>query len=660
MVGYPKPALKKAMRSASAAVRWLVALTSAAALLTFLLPNTDKPFNNRRLGKPGGGTLLVVGAGPAGLALLGQLDELGVGRSRSLNGVTVRCYDRQPRSGGQWTGAQPFSGMYNGMWINNDRRYSEYPKYTYADHYGRPLSSYMPREVVHDYLIGFADKFGLERFIEHSVEVTKVAFDDSAKKWEVHTADVHPSTGVLATTPRPVERYDFVALGPGSFDKPRRISTPGFTGKELHAKFWAGPAGYQNQTVVVVGSSDSALDISLNLLKYGVNELHVSIRNYKGGGWRKIPARGNCVVYHGEGPPGESMRCVSYKGLNMHPKTVGAKGRDVRFVDGTTVRNVDTIIYATGYVSASSYGILADDDLRLRLTASPLNTYPQLYYDVVSMMNPRLFYLGATAALATFLEYESQGLYVASIATGMVPLLTAAELGAHAALRAAREARLRAERYAWTDGSMDDEAFEDDETLQYQGWRVHALLRMSNASAERTERSLHVLESMWHDDPREQLPGLKFSERALTCGPDPADRCGNRTYLTDFGGMRDREYPDVRTGKTTPSRPTRYTDQLDDSAVCFLDSAACKDRAGRAVDRSAVPAATDQGAGNPKQLEGGAAPQPSPRETRGSGVLPHFKRCRVSSRSCCKLPQRQPKPASCRKGCSVPACRLQA
>ena len=275
----------------------IAALTSAAALLGVIIADGRLPVDDGTAtawtdrvtgggGQPGGGTLLVVGAGPAGLALLGQLDELGVGRSRSLNGVTVRCYDRQPRSGGQWTGAQPYSGMYNQMWINNAFRYSEYPKYTYADHYGRPLSSYMPREVVHDYLK--ADKFGLERFIEHSVEVTKVAFDDSAKRWEVHTADVlshvHPSTGVLATTLRPVEYYDFVALGPGSFDKPRLVRTPGFTGKELHAKFWAGPAGYQNQTVVVVGASDSAWDISLNLLKYGVKELHVSIRQYKKGG----------------------------------------------------------------------------------------------------------------------------------------------------------------------------------------------------------------------------------------------------------------------------------------------------------------------------------------------------------------------------------------
>lgn len=362
------------------------------------------------------------------------------------------------------------------------------------------------------------------------------------------------------------------------------------------------------------------------------------------------------MVYNGEGRPGDSTRCVSYKGLKVHPRTARARGRNVRFIDGTVVRNVDTIIYATGYDSAGSYGILDDDDLRLRFTKYPLNTYPQLYYDVVSMMNPRLFYLGATAALATFLEYESQGLYVASIVTGSVPLLTAAELRAHATLRTAREARLEDERYAWTDGNMDDEAYADDEMLQYQGWRVHALLSMSNASAERIERCLHVLESMWHDDPREQLPALGFSDRALTCGPDPADRCGNRTYLTDFGGMRDREYPDVRTGKTTPSRPTRYADQLDDSAVCFLDGAACKDRAGRAVDRSAVPAATDQAS---RLLEGGGAHQPSPRGTRGSGVLPHFKRCRVS-RSCCKLPQRKPNPASCSEGCSVPACRLQA
>ena len=72
--------------------------------------------------------------------------------------------------------------------------------------------------------------------------------------------------------PAKVEHFDFVNIATGNFNEPR-IPRPlkGFTGDALHARDWVGPAEYKGKTVVVVGGQDSAEDMVLLLLKFGVS-----------------------------------------------------------------------------------------------------------------------------------------------------------------------------------------------------------------------------------------------------------------------------------------------------------------------------------------------------------------------------------------------------
>ena len=44
--------------------------------------------------------------------------------------------------------------MYYDLWINNPTCNNEYPDYTYEEHFGKILPSYVPRAVVRDYLEG--------------------------------------------------------------------------------------------------------------------------------------------------------------------------------------------------------------------------------------------------------------------------------------------------------------------------------------------------------------------------------------------------------------------------------------------------------------------------------------------------------------------------
>ena len=86
------------------------------------------------------------------------------------------------------------------------------------------------------------------------------------------------------------------------------------------------------------------------------------------------------------------------------------KGHTVHFKNGTAVRDVDAVVYATGYRSAGSFDSFVEPPLRLDLDPSnyyrdnafvPTESYAydkyyfpgQLHLDVLFHANPRLFYM---------------------------------------------------------------------------------------------------------------------------------------------------------------------------------------------------------------------------------------------------------------------------
>ena len=50
---------------------------------------------------------------------------------------------------------EPVHGsMYQGLWTNAPKECLEFADYTFDEHFGRPIPSYPPREVLYDYLKG--------------------------------------------------------------------------------------------------------------------------------------------------------------------------------------------------------------------------------------------------------------------------------------------------------------------------------------------------------------------------------------------------------------------------------------------------------------------------------------------------------------------------
>lgn len=126
-------------------------------------------------------------------------------------------------------------------------------------------------------------RLGTCRTPASGVNVLSVKWDATLQQFEVKSAFAPPppegasfdnaqKSANASATPVKVKHFDFVNIATGTFNEPRAIKPlEGFTGDELHARDWVGAREYKGKTVVVVGAGDSAEDIVLLLVKFGVS-----------------------------------------------------------------------------------------------------------------------------------------------------------------------------------------------------------------------------------------------------------------------------------------------------------------------------------------------------------------------------------------------------
>jgi hypothetical protein len=104
--------------------------------------------------------------------------------------------------------------------------------------------------------------------------------------------------------------------------------------------------------------------------------------------------------------------------ISKQPSISRIEGRTVHFVDGNTVRDVDNIIFATGY--SWTLPFLPQVEVRN-------NRVPNLYQHVVYQKDPTLLFIGAVAAGLTFKIFEYQAVLAARILAGRAILPPLAE-----------------------------------------------------------------------------------------------------------------------------------------------------------------------------------------------------------------------------------------
>ena len=164
----------------------------------------------------------VIGAGPSGLAQLHAFERA------SRQGVEVPeivCFEKQSDWGGLWNytwragldehGDPVHGSMYRYLWSNGPKECLEFADYTFDEHFGKPIPSFPPREVLVDYITGRAKKNDLRPLhpVQHRRPLDRTS-TPTRGTFEVTVGDPWPTA---AHAPR---QFDHVIVATGHFSIP--------------------------------------------------------------------------------------------------------------------------------------------------------------------------------------------------------------------------------------------------------------------------------------------------------------------------------------------------------------------------------------------------------------------------------------------------------
>lgn len=344
----------------------------------------------------------VIGAGPSGLSQLHAFEEA---RKDGAELPEIVCYERQDNWGGLWnytwqTGTDSYgepvhTSMYQRLWSNGPKENLEFPDYPFEQHFGRQIPSFPPREVLYDYLQGRARKNEVDRYIKFRHAVRFVEENSSGGGFTVTVED-------LANSDTRDEHFDYVIVCTGHFSVPQVPEYPGFEdfpGRILHSHDFRSAEEFSGKRLLVMGSSYSSEDISLQCLKYGAQ--HVTIT------YRTAP-----------------MGFKWPEGIEEVPQLSHVDGRTAHFSDGSS-RDVDAIILCTGYLH--HFPFMED---RLRLVTSNVLYPSKLYKGVFWEDNPNVMYLGMQDQYYTFTHFDVEAWVARDYVLGRLSLPSKKEMQA--------------------------------------------------------------------------------------------------------------------------------------------------------------------------------------------------------------------------------------
>ncbi len=372
----------------------------------------------------------IIGAGPCGTAALRAF------QSAKANGEDIPevvCFEKQEDWGGLWnftwrTGLDEFGepvhgSMYRYLWSNGPKECLEFADYSFEEHFGKPIASFPPREVLADYIKGRVEKAGVREWCKFRHPVRWVQYNKAADNFTVIAHDLKGDKQVS-------EEFDYVIVSTGHFSTPNVPYFDGiekFEGRVIHAHDFREALEFKGQDVMIVGASYSAEDIGSQCWKYGAKSVTACYRT-------------NPMGFHWP------------DNWETKPLLTRVDGKTCHFKDGSS-KDIDAIILCTGYLHHFPF---MQDDLRL-ITTNRMWT-PGLYNGVAFEANPKVMYLGMQDQFYTFNMFDAQAWWARDVIMGKIELPSLPDMQAHSAKWEAREGTLETdEDLIWFQGDYTQE-----------------------------------------------------------------------------------------------------------------------------------------------------------------------------------------------------------
>jgi cation diffusion facilitator CzcD-associated flavoprotein CzcO len=283
--------------------------------------------------------VVVIGAGPAGLAVAACLRKAG------LNFI---IFEQAGQVGSSWR------RHYERLHLHTVKRYSSLPLAPFPGDYPR----YVPKNLMIEYLDSYAKSFDLRPRFGEAVRSVRGAGDG----WSVATA----SSAVRAHCVVVASGYNAEPVGRSN----GRLAA--FTGKVVHSADYRDAAPFAGQSVLVVGMGNTGAEIALDLAEAGArptislrNGVHIVPRELYGLpiqvvailATRMLPLKANDVIF----PPILDLVLgdLAKYGIGRPPRGILEQNRDagkIPVIDVGTVRKIydDAITIAPEIAAASA------------------------------------------------------------------------------------------------------------------------------------------------------------------------------------------------------------------------------------------------------------------------------------------------------------------
>ncbi len=192
--------------------------------------------------------VVIIGAGPAGLAIAGRLRQAG---------IEFKILEKTANVGESWR------NHYDRLHLHSVKRLSHLPHMPFPDDY--PV--YVPRAKFVEYLEDYARKFKIDAAFNTEVLRVRRA-SGNHKEWVVET-----NSGEVVA--------DHVVVATGVNAVPVSPEWPGmqeFRGTIVHSRDYRNPAPFKSSKTLVIGMGNTGAELALDLAEHGV-ETYISVRS---------------------------------------------------------------------------------------------------------------------------------------------------------------------------------------------------------------------------------------------------------------------------------------------------------------------------------------------------------------------------------------------
>ncbi|KAI4364142.1 hypothetical protein MLD38_020273 [Melastoma candidum] len=314
--------------------------------------------------------VIIVGAGPAGLAVSNCL---------SHHGISSIILERDDCCSSLWK-----KRSYDRLHLHLGKEFCYLP---YMPH---PSSTprFMSKDVFIDYVNLYVDRFGIRP--RYGRSVVSATYDEGSGEWKVEAENV-----VTREMEVYVSRFLVVATGEnGKAVVPKIDGLESFEGKTVHSSEYKCGKEYRGEDVLVVGCGNSGMEIACDLSNYGahvsivirrpfhvlnkeivyagmllakhaprsiVDKVMLQLKWLRYGDLSKYgihaPKQGPFAIKFGGGRTPVidvgTIRKIKSGNIKVCPGVSKIKGNTVLFDNGTQ-KNFDAIVFATGYQSTTN------------------------------------------------------------------------------------------------------------------------------------------------------------------------------------------------------------------------------------------------------------------------------------------------------------------